>query len=426
MKIRQLLAVALLTTPLALHAQLTLDSCRQKAHDNYPMVRQYALLDRSRDYTLNNIGKAWLPQVSATGGAAAFTDLLDMPTQAKTLSGNTKNWTTGAMVGLQQQIYDGGQTKAKKDIAQAETEVNRRNVDVSMYAVNDRVEQLFFGILLIDEQLKQIRLLQNDLTINERQVADLMKGGLANATDLDAVKVEEVKCRQSEASLTAMRQATLRMLGYFIGEQLDDTTILVIPQETTTTTRTATAMRTTAGGEALARPELQWYEARRSLLGEQRKQLDTRLMPTVKAFGAAIAHTSLADMMHNTFAAAGVTVSWNIGALYTRKNDLRKLQMEADRIDAERQTFLFNNHLQTEEAQGQIAALRRQFDLDKEAVSLREAIYSKSMKKVKLGTETVNEMLRDAIAVSQARQQQNLHNIQLQQAICQQKTLQGR
>ena len=415
----------MLMSPLALRAQLTLDSCRQKAHDNYPMVRQYNLLDRSRDYTLNNIGKAWLPQVSATGSAAAFTDLLDITTQAKTLTGNTKNWTAGAMVGLQQQIYDGGQTKAKKDIAQAETEVNRRNVDVSMYAVNDRVEQLFFGILLIDEQLKQNRLLQNDLAINERQVADLMKGGLANATDLDAVKVEEVKCRQSEASLTAMRQATLRMLGYFIGEPLNNTTTLVIPQETTTT-GTATAMRTTARDEALARPELQWYAARQSLLGEQRKQLDTRLMPTVKAFGAAIAHTSLADMMHNTFTAAGVTVSWNIGALYTRKNDLRKLQMEADRIDAERQTFLFNNHLQTEEAQGQIAALRRQLDLDKEAVSLREAIYSKSMKKVKLGTETVNEMLRDAIAVSQARQQQNLHNIQLQQAICQQKTLQGR
>lgn len=379
------------------------------------MVRQYALLDHSRDYTIDNIGKTWLPQVSATGGAAAFTDLLDMPTQAKTLTGNTRNWTAGAMVGLQQQIYDGGQTRAKKDISQAETEVNRRNVDVSMYAVNDRVEQLFFGILLIDEQLKQNRLLQNDLAINERQVADMMKGGLANATDLDAVKVEEVKCRQSEASLTAMRQATLRMLGYFIGEPLDDTTTLVTPNETATTP-----------SNMLARPELQWYAARQSLLGEQRKQLDTRLMPTVKAFGAAMAHTRMADMLHNTFAAAGVTVSWNIGALYTRKNDLRKLQVEADRIDAERQTFLFNNHLQTEETQGQIAALRRQLDLDKEAVSLREAIYSKSMKKVKLGTETVNEMLRDAIAVSQARQQQSLHNIQLQQAICQQKTLQGR
>ena len=362
-----------------------------------------------------NIGKAWLPQVNAMAGAAAYTDMLDIPAQARMLTGETKNWTAGAMISLQQQIYDGGQTAAQKNTARAETEVSRLNVYVSMYAVNDRIEQLFFGILLIDEQLKQNRLLQNDLGINERQVADMMKGGLANATDIDAVKVEEVKCRQSEASLTAMRQAYLRMLGYFIGEQLNETTTLVAPNETATTKI-----------DAITRPELQWYAARQSLLGEQRKQLDTRLMPTVKAFGAAIAHTSLADMMHNTFAAAGVTVSWNIGALYTRKNDLYKLQVEADRIDAEQQTFLFNNHLQTEETQGQITALKKQLDLDRETVRLREDIYSKSMKKVKLGTETVNEMLRDAIAVSQARQQQSLHNIQLQQAINHQNTLQGR
>lgn len=407
--------MAMLMSPLALRAQLTLDSCRQKAHDTYPMIKQYTLLNRSRDYTIDNIGKAWLPQVNAMGGAAAYTDMLDIPAQARMLTGETKNWTAGAMISLQQQIYDGGQTAAQKNTARAETEVSRRNVDVSMYAVNDRIEQLFFGILLIDEQLKQNRLLQNDLGINERQVADMMKGGLANATDIDAVKVEEVKCRQSEASLTVTRQAYLRMLGYFIGEQLNETTTLVAPNETATTRI-----------DAITRPELQWYAARQSLLGKQRKQLDTQLMPTVKAFGAAIAHTSLADMMHNTFAAAGVTVSWNIGALYTRKNDLYKLQVEADRIDAEQQTFLFNNHLQTEETQGQITALKKQLDLDRETVRLREDIYSKSMKKVKLGTETVNEMLRDAIAVSQARQQQSLHNIQLQQAINHQNTLQGR
>lgn len=407
--------MAMLMTPLALRAQLTLDSCRQKAHDNYPMIKQYALINRSRDYTIGNIGKAWLPQVNAMAGAAAYTDMLDIPAQARMLTGETKNWTAGAMISLQQQIYDGGQTAAQKNTARAETEVSRRNVDVSMYAVNDRIEQLFFGILLIDEQLKQNRLLQNDLGINERQVADMMKEGLANATDIDAVKVEEVKCRQSEASLTVTRQAYLRMLGYFIGEQLNETTTLVAPNETATTRI-----------DAITRPELQWYAARQSLLGKQRKQLDTQLMPTVKAFGAAIAHTSLADMMHNTFAAAGVTVSWNIGALYTRKNDLYKLQVEADRIDAEQQTFLFNNHLQTEETQGQITALKKQLDLDRETVRLREDIYSKSMKKVKLGTETVNEMLRDAIAVSQTRQQQSLHNIQLQQAINHQNTLQGR
>lgn len=130
-------------------------------------------------------------------------------------------------------------------------------------------------------------------------------------------------------------------------------------------------------------------------------------------------------MMHNSFAAIGLTVSWNIGALYTRKNDLRQLQTEAERINVERLTFLFNNRLQSEETRGKTDGLRRQLDLDNQAVTLREHIYAKSMMKVKLGTETVNELLRDAIAVSQARQQQSLHRIQLLQTIYQQKNILG-
>lgn len=416
MRIRQnlMMAVLLLLTP-SLHAQLTLDDCKQKAHDNYPLVKQYELLNLSCDYTLDNISKTWLPQVSVTGGTTAYTDILNLPSQAQALAGDTKNWVAGAGVSVQQQIYDGGQTTARQQVTRAETEVSHRSVDVSMYAINDRVEQLFFGILLLDEQLKQNRLLHQDLGVNERQVSDLIKGGLANSTDLDAVKVEEVRCRQNEAALMSSRQAYLRMLGYFTGMTLGDSTRLATPVET--------AEADTA--RVAGRPELQWYAARLSLLDWKRKQLDTRLRPTLGAFGTAMTHTSLSDMMHNSFAAVGLTVNWNIGALYTRKNDLRQLQTEADRINVERQTFLFNNRLQSEETRVKTDGLRRQLDLDNQAVTLREHIYAKSMTKVKLGTETVNEMLRDAIAVSQARQQQSLHRIQLLQTIYQQKNILG-
>jgi outer membrane protein TolC len=416
MKLRQFLILAVMANALQAGAQLTLDSCRHQARLNYPMIRQYALLDRSRDYTVDNIGKKWLPQLSASAGAAAFSDLLDLPVQAEALTGSIRNAAAGALVSVQQNIYDGGRASAEKNIAKAETEVNRRNVDVSLYGLNSRVEQLFFGILLIDEQLRQNRLLQADLNVNERQVSDMMKGGLANASDVDAVRVETVRCRQSEVALAAVRRAYLRMLGFFIGKKLADSTRLLLPAENAAE----------ATGTDLKRPELQWYDARQSVLTCRRRQLDARLRPTVKAFGAAMAHTNVADMMHNTFFAAGLTLSWNIGALYTRKNDLRRLQTESESIDAERQTFIFNNHLQTDEAEGQIASLQEQIRLDREAVSLREAIYSKSIRKVRSGTETVNEMLRDAIAVSQARQQQSLHAIQLQQALCNRRTISGR
>ena len=41
--------------PMLAQAQsLTLEECKQMAHDNYPAVKQYDLIELSRDYTLEN------------------------------------------------------------------------------------------------------------------------------------------------------------------------------------------------------------------------------------------------------------------------------------------------------------------------------------------------------------------------------------
>ena len=165
------------------------------------------------------------------------------------------------------------------------------------------------------------------------------------------------------------------------------------------------------------RPELSYYQARESLLEAQRKQLNSRLFPTLKAFGMGIYHTKVTDLMKNGMLTGGLTLSWNIGALYTRKNDLRKLDVERQQVESERAIFLFNNRLEVENTEGNIAMLKKQLVRDDEIVRLREQIRDKSEKKVRLGTESVNEMLRDINAVSKARQQRSTHEIQLIEAL---------
>ena len=128
-------------------------------------------------------------------------------------------------------------------------------------------------------------------------------------------------------------------------------------------------------------------------------------------------HTKVTSLIHNGMLVGGLTLSWNIGALYTRKNDLQKLMVQQQQIESERATFLFNNHLEVETAEGNIAMLKKQLLRDDEIVRLREQIRGKSEKKVRLGTESINEMLRDINAVSKARQQRSTHEIQLLAAL---------
>lgn len=398
---RTLLATVTALLSLSVSAQVTLDECKTSARDNYPAVKQYRLIELSRDYTMDNASKAWLPKVSVAAGAVAMTDIMEN-TVAGTAA-DVSNEIYGAMFQVNQTIYDGGTTAARKRVTRAEADVEKGRLDVTMYDINSRVEELFFGILTIDEKLKQIQLLQNDLELSMRTVNGMINGGLANQSDKDAIKVEQLKASQQESSLTTSRAAYVRMLAAFTGKDMSADTQFEKPETTTPAPETITNRR----------PELEYYSARLRLLDEQRQTLDTKLRPQISFFGAAVYHNRINDLLKNGTLAAGVTLSWNIGALYTRKNDIRNIETQKLQTESQRETFLLNTRMQNENSYGNINGLKKQIALDDEIITLRENIRQTTEKKVGNGTETVNELLRHINAVSEARQTKAMHEIVL-------------
>ena len=386
-------------TSLSAHA-LSLEEARGMAHDNYPAIKQYRMIEQSRDFTLDNVARGWLPKVSASAGAYGFTDILKTNAQMGQMGIDMKNWLASASVTVTQNVYDGGQMAAQRQVASAQSDVQQRQLDVSMYAVNERIDQLFFGILLIDEKLKQNELLLNDLATSEETVRSMMKGGVANQGDLDNVLVEKLKTSQQGEALRVSRKAYLRMLGVFVGKDLAENEPMEKP-------------KAIVGEGTVKRPELSYYDSQNLLLDAQRKQMDSRLRPTVSLFGTGVVHTKVSDFLNLGTLMGGVSVSWNIGTLYTRKNDIRKLAVQRAMNESQRETFLFQNRLQNEETNGNIESLRKQIAQDEEIVRLRESIRSKGDKKVRLGTESVNELVRDIHAVSMARAQKAQHEIEL-------------
>lgn len=398
---RTLLATVTALLSLSVSAQVTLDECKTSARDNYPAVKQYRLIELSRDYTMDNASKAWLPKVSVAAGAVAMTDIME--NTAAGAAADVSNEIYGAMFQVNQTIYDGGTTAARKRVTRAEADVEKGRLDVTMYDINSRVEEIFFGILTIDEKLKQIQLLQNDLELSMRTVNGMINGGLANQSDKDAIKVEQLKASQQESSLTTSRAAYVRMLAAFTGKDMSADTQFEKPETTTPAPETITNRR----------PELEYYSARLRLLDEQRQTLDTKLRPQISFFGAAVYHNRINDLLKNGTLAAGVTLSWNIGALYTRKNDIRNIETQKLQIESQRETFLLNTRMQNENSYGNINGLKKQIALDDEIITLRENIRQTTEKKVENGTETVNELLRHINAVSEARQTKAMHEIVL-------------
>lgn len=394
-------------------AQLDINQCHDMARQQYPLIKQYGLLEKSEAYTLSNAMKAFLPEVKFSFGANGFTDPISSSPKTDAMGmGDMKNYLLNGSIQINQLIYDGGAISAQRKLTKAQAETDKKQLDVRLYEINQRVDQLYFGILMIDEQSKQLKLLQNDLTLSLNTVQSLMNGGLANQSDVDAVKVEQLRAAQQESSLRTSRKSYIQMLGLFIGKALDEKTTLEKP--------TPLPLSKPQG---VLRPELSYFAAQQNLLDTQRKSLTARLLPQLSAFAMGMYHNKVLDMMKPAMLAGGITLSWKISPFYTRKNDLRSIETKKSMINQERETFLFNIHLQNEKEQSVVEDLREKLKQDDEIIRLRENIHNVSVTKVQNGIQTINEMLRDVNAVNEARQQKSIHEIQLLEAMYQLKNI---
>ncbi|MBR8706715.1 TolC family protein [Bacteroides pyogenes] len=393
------------------YAQTTLDECRRKAQEHYPLVRRYSLIERAKAYNIENASKGYLPQFAFSAKATYQSDVTELPLKIPNIDmkGIPKDQYL-VMLELQQNVWDSGKIRIQKKQAAAEAEIERQNVNVEMYALNSRINRLFFGILLLDEQLKQNILLQEELKRNEQQITAYRKYGIANRSDLDAVSVELLNTRQKQMELSTLRAAYLKMLSLFVGEELLPETVLEKP----------VLVKPFSDTEEIYRPELLWFDAQKNGIHVQEKALSIRHLPHLSLFAQGAYGNPGLNMLKNKFSpfyVAGLRLVWNFGSLYTLKNDRKLISDRYRQIDNSRDVFLFNTRLQMVQQRQAIRSLEQQMQDDDEIIRLHGNIRRSAEAKVANGTLTVTELLRELTAESLARQTKALHEIQWLMAI---------
>lgn len=388
----------------AVNAQLTVETCQQKARENYPLIKRYELIGKSKDYNLTNAARGYLPQVALSAKATYQSEVTEIPVKLPGLEidGLSKDQYQ-AVVEVNQTIWDGGVINKQKKITKASSAVEEKQLDVDLYTLNERVNDLFFGILLLNEQLKQNALLQDELKRNYAEVASYIINGIANQADLDAVKVNQLNAIQKQTELEALRTAYQEMLSVMIGETVMSDELL------------KPALKEEIDMQ-INRPELYLMDAQYNQFEVQKGMLTAQNLPKLGAFvQGGIGNPGL-NMLKNEFSPyyiAGLKLSWNFGGLYTKKNDRRLLETNQSNIDVQRETFLFNTGLQLAQQNNEVEKIRKLMQNDDEIIRLRENIRKASEVKVRNGTLTVTDMLRDITAEDQARQDKLLHEVQL-------------
>ena len=406
------LAMAMIAT-----AQTTLNDCQKWAAENYPLLKRYELLQATTDYTVANINKGWLPQLSAGAQATLQSDVMSLPDGLKSIMSQAGYNVKGlkkdqykVAIDVSQTIYDGGSIKAAKQAARAEGEAKARQNDVDMFAIRDRVNNLFFGILLAEDKLKLNSDLQQLLLDNCRKLEAMVKGGTATNADLDAVKAEYLNARQQQVELSSAKNSYVRMLEIFTGRQIEQPLKrpeAAVPDNIST-----------------QRPELSLFSAQTRQLNARSAQLDAAIRPRLSLFAQGYygypGYNMFEDMFSHDWSLngmIGMRLSWNISSLYTHKNEKRKLATAANEIENARDVFLFNNRLQTTQERMAVERYRKIMADDDEIIQLRTSVRLAAEAKLSHGIIDVNGLLQEITRENTARTQQSVHEIEMLKAI---------
>ncbi|MBQ3805743.1 MAG: TolC family protein [Prevotella sp.] len=410
---RKLLFI-LMTLPLAVQGQ-TLQECQQAAERNYPLIRQYGLIEQTTALTVENIGKAWLPQVTATAQATYQSDVPAWPDQMQTvyqqLGLNMKGLRKDQYrvgIDVSQTVYDGGMISSQKEIAREQGKVQAAQNDVTLYSVRKRVNEMYFALLMLDKQIELNKDLQELLGGNERKLQSMVKGGTAAESDWMNVKVERLNAAQKGESLESQKRMLQNVLSAFCGIEVRNVT------------KPAASSVATARSNASERPEMQLFNAQLSLADAQEKALDAALKPRLGVFAQGYygypGYNMFEDMMSHKWSLNGMVgarLTWNIGALYTRKNDKAKIQMQRDITETNRETFIFNNNLEQIQQSEEIRRYRKLMEQDEEIITLRQSVRKAAESKLSHGIIDVNDLVREINQENAARLQLSMHETEM-------------
>ncbi|MDR0613916.1 MAG: TolC family protein [Dysgonamonadaceae bacterium] len=397
------------------YGQQTLDECQRMARENYPLVSQLELIENSRELNLSNAARSWLPQFSITGMASITEGIPDIALPG-TATGNGNHQFAG-IAGLSQTIWDGGNSKAQRRMADAAADTERESVEVELYQLRERVNQLYFGVLLIDEQLRQTNILMETLRSGFRRAEASVGSGIAYPSDMDKIAVEILNTEQTLINLQACRRAYCRMLGLMTGQDITSQTTFEKP---------ATVQHTAA--MPVDRPELRLFESRRQLNDARNLAVTSSYMPKIGLRGYAVGMTPGIHIGGNKLdylMVAGISLSWSSSGLYTKNNERNKIKISNRMIDALQQTFLMNTHLELSRQDGEIERCRQLIRKDDEIVRLRERIKKASETRYGNGACTMTDLLNDINAEHLARQTKVHHETEFLMYLYQQQTTSG-
>lgn len=393
---------------------LKLDDCYKMAEENYPLSKKRELIAKSSAFTIDNIAKGYYPKFDINAQATYQSEVTRLPVNVPgTTPLNQDQYK--AYGELNQVIYDGGNIRQQKEAATVQAKVQQQQLAVDLYSVKQRVTDIYFGILIFEEQLYQNELLKNDISIGMKTVDAQIKNGTAYRSSLDLLKAEFLKADQQAISIRSYKKAYLDMLGLFINEELSTAVKLETPQ-------------TNISLPEINRPELALFHFRNESIELNKETIDAGNRPKLNFFvQGGIANPALNFLKEGFewYYIGGLRVNWSLTGLYTSKKQKEIIDLNKLQVKAEKETFLFNTNQSLKQQNAEITKFQEYLVSDGEIVALRGNVKKASLAQLENGVISTADYLKNVNDENEAKQNKIIHETELLLAQHRQKLITG-
>jgi outer membrane protein TolC len=388
---------------------LTLISCQQQAIENYPIIKQKDLLATSADLRIKNLNTSYFPQLNLNGQATYQSAVTQIPQinpliQFPSMSKDQYKLT----LDLNQVIWDGGLTSSQKQLETSGLQADKMNVDVQLAQIKDRIDLIFFNILLAQENEIIIHSVQDDLNSRLKKIEVQIKDEIQLQSTADVLKAEYIKTEQQLIELAFAKETAVKMLAEYLNKPIAQNTVFIIPE----TEKTAITYDN-------KRLEMQLFDYQVNKLDVSKKLSTARIMPRFYAFGQGGYGRPGFNMLSNDFDwfyIFGAKLSWNISGFYQTGREKKIIDLQKNLIETQKETFDKNLKISSQKDLSDITKYQQLIEKDGDIVKLRENITHSSSTQLDNGVITATEYITDLDAEIQAKLNIELHKIQLQMA----------
>lgn len=404
---KKIILLLLLASPLFSVAQqtLTLEECYALANKNYPLAKQNELLQQKSNLDTEVLNKAKLPKIDLNAQATYQSDVTALPISLPNVTVTPPNKDQyRATLDFNQLLYNGGLIDASAKIKEVQTKTQQQQVEVSLYQLKTRINQLYFSTLLLQERANLLLSKDEQLDSKIKEVKVGVKYGAILPASEKVLEAEKLKIKQQLTEIRFDKKRAVESLSTLTYSTINEKVIFIKPT-------TATDFNTENN-----RPELKLFDLQNEQINLSKNILSKNNLPKVNAFGQAGYGNPGLNMLDNSFQpfyVVGVKANWNVFDWNKTKTEQHALSISESIVSTEKETFVLNTNLQLQEMENEIRKTEEVITTDAEIITLREYVVTSSDAQLKNGVITASEYLVELTNLFEAKTNEKLHQIQL-------------